>query len=165
VRQQVVRMREGKEEKERKKSQTYHRLVLNEHLIVGTDGHEENNSGDAVKAVNPLLPLGALATHVEHPVDKVTNLELGLGDTRRLNTGAEDVLVVGEVAWCRNTVDAVKVVFCGVVQLVLAGAVEAGQNSSISPESLNGLSHLGRENLGLDLAGHIQNPLSVRLLN
>lgn len=43
-------------------------LVLEQQLVVLGDGHEEEDGGDVLKAVDPLLTLGSLAAHVEHAV-------------------------------------------------------------------------------------------------
>jgi hypothetical protein len=59
--------------------------------------------------MDPFLTLGTLTTDVEHAVGKIANDEGGLGDTGRLDTGAEDILVVGNVVRLGNAVYRVKV--------------------------------------------------------
>lgn len=46
---------------------THHFIVLHQHHVVSAEGGDEDDTGDTFKAVDPLLPLGALATHVKHP--------------------------------------------------------------------------------------------------
>ena len=78
--------------------QTYDRLVFVQHLVVLGQGDEENEGGDVLETVNPLLPLGALTTDVEELVCQFTDLECRLGDTGRLYTRAEDILVSWKIA-------------------------------------------------------------------
>lgn len=59
--------------------------------------------------MNPLLTLGTLTTDVEHAVGKVANDEGGLGNTGCLDTGTEDILVVGDVVRLSDAVYRVKV--------------------------------------------------------
>jgi len=59
--------------------------------------------------MNPLLTLGTLTTNVEHAVGKIANDEGGLGDTGRLDTGTEDILVVGNVVRLSDAVYRVEV--------------------------------------------------------
>lgn len=61
------------------------RLVLEEKLIVLGYGNEEEYGCDILKAVNPLLPFGALASHIEHAVRELTDDEGRLGDAGRLD--------------------------------------------------------------------------------
>lgn len=84
-------------------------LVFEEQLIVLGDGNEEQNGGDVLEAVNPLLALGSLTTNVEHAVCEVTNNECGLGDTGGLDTGTEDILVGGEVVGLGNALNGIEV--------------------------------------------------------
>lgn len=84
-------------------------LVLEQQLVVLGDGDQEQDGGDILEAVNPLLSLGSLATNVEHAVGQIADDESGLGDTGSLNTGAEDILVSGEVVGLGDAVNGVKV--------------------------------------------------------
>jgi hypothetical protein len=88
---------------------TYHTLVLNKDLVVGRNGNKENDGSDILEAVNPLLALGPLTSHVEHPVHQLPNLELGLRDTRGLHTRSENILVVGDILRVRDPIYRVKV--------------------------------------------------------
>lgn len=36
---------------------THHFVIFHEHHVVGTEGCTENDAGDALEAVDPLLPL------------------------------------------------------------------------------------------------------------
>lgn len=84
-------------------------LVLEEELIVLGDGDEEENSGDVLEAVNPLLTLRALSTDVKHSVCKLANNESGLSDTGGLDTRSEHILVIWHVVVLSNSADVVKV--------------------------------------------------------
>ena len=46
---------------------THRGLVLVEHLVVLGHGHAEDDGGNVLEAVDPLLPLGTLPAHVEQP--------------------------------------------------------------------------------------------------
>jgi len=98
----------------------------------------------------PLLPFRSLATDIEHAVGEVADDEGGLGDTRCLDTRAEDILIVGDIVWCRDAVNGIEVagtislgcdggcslnsLFGGVVELVLARPLEALLHTSVFPE-------------------------------
>lgn len=84
-------------------------LVFEEQLVVLGDGDEEENRGDILEAVNPLLTLGTLATDIEHAVGEVADDEGGLGDTGGLYTRPEDILVVGHVIRSGNAGNVVEV--------------------------------------------------------
>lgn len=84
-------------------------LVLKQQLVVLGDGNQEQNGGDILKAVNPLLSLGSLTTNVEHAVGEITDDESSLGDTGSLDTGAEHILVGREVVGLGDTVNGIEV--------------------------------------------------------
>ena len=84
-------------------------LVLEQQLVVLGDGDQEEDGGDILKAMNPLLTLRSLATHVEHAVGQIANNEGSLGDTSGLDTRAENILVSGEIVGLSNAVNSVKV--------------------------------------------------------
>ena len=84
-------------------------LVFEEQLVVLGDGDQEEDGGDVLEAVNPLLSLGSLTTDVEHAVCQVADDECGLGDTGGLDTGTEDILVGGEVVGLGDAVNGVEV--------------------------------------------------------
>lgn len=48
----------------------YHLLILGQHQVISTQCDAENNGCDSFETVDPLLPLGPLATHIEHPAWK-----------------------------------------------------------------------------------------------
>jgi len=98
-------------------------LVLEQQLVVLGDGHQEQNGGDVLEAVNPLLTLRTLTTHVEHPVRQIADDEGGLGDTGSLDTRAEDILVGGEVVWLGDAVNGIKVAKC-IISTVVADVVQ-----------------------------------------
>lgn len=47
--------------------------LFQQHLVVFTQSHTEDNGGHVLEAMNPLLPLAALATHIEHAVKLVSS--------------------------------------------------------------------------------------------
>ena len=49
-----------------RRMETYHTLVLVQHLIVLAQGDQEDECGDVFETVDPLFTLGTLATYVEH---------------------------------------------------------------------------------------------------
>lgn len=157
-------------------------LVFEEQLVILGDGDEEQNGGDVLEAVNPLLALGSLTTNVEHAVCEVTNNECGFGDTGGLDTGTEDILVGGEVVGLGNALNGIEVaknevsqvamrqtsgrysLFGRVVQLVFARALEALLNTSVAPKLANGVSNLGGNAVTLDLSGLHEDGLHVVLV-
>lgn len=88
-------------------------LVLEQQLVVFGDGDEEEDGGDVLEAVYPLLTLRSLTTDIEHAVGKIADDEGGFGDTSRLDTRSEHVLVVGNVVGRSDTVDGVEVAVNG----------------------------------------------------
>lgn len=72
---------------------TVDRLIFEQQLIVLGNGDKEEDCGDILEAVDPLLPLRPLATDVKHPVRQVANDEGGFGDTGGLDARAKDILV------------------------------------------------------------------------
>ena len=84
-------------------------LVLEQKLVILRYGNQEEDSGDILEAVNPLLSLGSLSTDIEHTVCKVSNDEGSFGDTGGLNTRPKDILVIWHVVGLRNAVNVVKV--------------------------------------------------------
>jgi hypothetical protein len=84
-------------------------LVLEQQLVVFGNGDEEENGRDVLEAVDPLLTLRSLTSDIEHAVGEVANDECGLGDTGCLDTGSEDVLVVGDVVGSGDAVNRVEV--------------------------------------------------------
>lgn len=88
---------------------TVDRLVLEQELIVFRNSHEEKDGSDVLETMNPLLPLGSLATNIEHAIGEITNDEGRLGNTGRLHTRSENVLVIGHVIRSGNTGNVVEV--------------------------------------------------------
>lgn len=84
-------------------------LIFEKELVVLGDGDKEENGGDILEAVNPLLTFGTLTTNVEHAVGEVANNESGLGDTGCLDTRTENVLVAGKIIGLSNALNGVKV--------------------------------------------------------
>jgi hypothetical protein len=84
-------------------------LIFEEELVVLGDGDKEENGGDILEAVNPLLTFGTLSTNVKHAVGEVTNDEGGFGDTRGLDTRTEDILVTRKVVGLSDALNRIKV--------------------------------------------------------
>lgn len=84
-------------------------LVFEQKLIILRNGNQEENGGDILEAVDPLLSLRSLSSHIKHTVGEVANDEGGLGDTSGLDTRAEDILIVWHVVGLCDAVDVVKV--------------------------------------------------------
>lgn len=95
-------------------------LVLEQELIVLGDSNEEEDGGNVLEAVDPLLTLRSLSADVEHAVGQVTDDEGGLGDTSCLYTRAQDVLVIWHVVVHSDTLDVVEI-----ARRLLAGSGEA----------------------------------------
>ena len=51
-----------------------HLLVLGEHEVVAAERHAEDDGRHALEAVDPLLPLGPLASDVEHSESMISDL-------------------------------------------------------------------------------------------
>lgn len=68
-------------------------------LIVFADGDEEEDDSDVFETMDPFLSFGTLTTDVEHSVGEVLDVESCFGDTRRLDPGAQYILVGREVIW------------------------------------------------------------------
>ena len=88
---------------------TVDRFILKEELIVLRDGNKEEDSGDVLKAMDPLLSLRSLSSNIEHTVCKVSNDEGGFSDTSSLDTGAQNILVIWHVVMLGNALDVVEV--------------------------------------------------------
>lgn len=44
-----------------------HFIILHQHHVVSAEGSNENDTGDPLKAMDPLLSFGTLTTHIKHP--------------------------------------------------------------------------------------------------
>lgn len=84
-------------------------LVFEEELIVFGDGNEEEDGGNVLEAMDPLLSLRALSSYIKHAVCKVTNDEGSFGDTSSLDSRSQNVLVVGHVVALRDTLNVIEV--------------------------------------------------------
>ena len=51
---------------------SHHLLILSQDQVVGAHGHTEDDGSDTLEAVDPLLPLGPLASHIKHPARRQT---------------------------------------------------------------------------------------------
>lgn len=70
-------------------------FIFEQQLVVFGDCDEEKDGGNVLEAVNPLLPFGSLATNIEHAICEISNDESSFGDTGRLYTRTEHILVAG----------------------------------------------------------------------
>lgn len=131
--------------------------------------------------MDPLLTLRSLTTDVEHPVGEITDDEGRLGNTGRLDTRPQDILIVGHVVGRSNASNVIEVAaslvsFCAqplvelsdllsgrIVELVLSRALEALLDTTVFPQSLDGVSDLGRKDIALDLGGLHEDGLDVVL--
>lgn len=105
---------------------TYYFVVLHQHHVVCAQSSDEDDTGHAFKAVDPLLPLWTLTTHIKHPADQEVQLsqhpmailiyvttypkfpevpevevlerELGLDDTGGLDSWSQYVLLGRDIA-------------------------------------------------------------------
>ena len=66
--------------------------MVNGYLVILGEWDDEEDGGDIVEAVDPLLPLRPLAADVEHVEGHALHQELDLHDARGHHTGVEDVL-------------------------------------------------------------------------
>jgi hypothetical protein len=66
-------------------------------LVVFADGDEEKDDGDVFETVDPFLSFGTLTSDIEHSVGEVLDVEGCFGDTGRLDSSAQYVLVGGEI--------------------------------------------------------------------
>lgn len=94
-----------------------HGLVLEQRLVVFTQGSNENNSVHAIKAVNPLLALVALTTHVEHDVFMLVDDVGLLHDASSADTREQDVFVGWHIIRLRNYWDVLEKLFGGINDL------------------------------------------------
>lgn len=79
---------------------THHFVVLYEHHVVRTESAAEDDAGHALEAVDPLLSLWPLTSHIEHPVHNRTS-ERSL---QRLGSGMFPGAFTWSAALCRRTV-------------------------------------------------------------
>lgn len=85
------------------------RLIFEKKLIILGDSDKEQDGGDVFEAVDPLLPLRSLATDIEHPVRELADDERRLGNTSRLDTRPQNILIVGQVVGGGNAGNVVEV--------------------------------------------------------
>ena len=84
-------------------------LIFEEKLVVFRDSHEEEDCRDVLKAVDPLLSLRPLSTNVKHAISQFANDECSLSDASGLDTGAQNILVIGQVVRLSDAGDVVEV--------------------------------------------------------
>lgn len=88
---------------------TVDRLIFEQKLVIFRDGDKEENGGNILEAVDPLLPFGPLATDIEHAVSQIANDEGGLSDAGCFDTRTEDILVIWDIVWRGDAIDGVEV--------------------------------------------------------
>jgi hypothetical protein len=84
-------------------------FVLEQQLIIFGYGDQEQDGSDILKAMDPLLPFGALSTNVKHAVCEVANDEGSFRDTGSFDTGTKHILVSGKIVRLGDAVNSVKV--------------------------------------------------------
>ena len=97
-----------------------HFLVFCQHKVVAGQGDTEDDGGDALEAVYPLLPLRPLSAHVKHFEVEPFECELRLDDTCCLDPRAQDVLLRGDIVRTRDPIQGVQIVRRRIVELVFA---------------------------------------------
>ena len=78
-------------------------------MIVFANGDEEEDGCHIFETMDPFLSFGTLTANVKHSVCKVADDECCFCDTSGLDTGAQHVLIGGEIVWLRNSIDRVEV--------------------------------------------------------
>lgn len=72
-----------------------HSLILKQELVIFGDGNKEKDCRDIFETVDPFLSFRTLTTYIKHSVGEFANDECSLGDSSRLDSRAEYVLVIG----------------------------------------------------------------------
>lgn len=88
-------------------------LIFKQKLIVLGNGNKEENRCHVLKTMDPLLSFWSLTTDIEHPIRQVANDKRRLGDTSRLDTRSEDILIIWKIVWLRNAIERIKVTTVG----------------------------------------------------
>jgi hypothetical protein len=86
-----------------------HALIFVKHLVVLAKRDQEHQRRHVFEAVDPLLTLRPLPTHVKELVRQLAHTEVGLCDTSRLDTGPEDVLICWQISLGRHPLKGVEV--------------------------------------------------------
>jgi hypothetical protein len=84
-------------------------LVLKQKLVVLGNGDEEEDGGDILEAMDPLLSFRSLSSNIKHAISQVPNDEGGLRNTSGLDTRSKHILVVGHIVWLSDPLDVVEV--------------------------------------------------------
>lgn len=74
---------------------TIYALILVEHLVILAERDQEHQRGYVLEAVDPLLSLTPLPTNIEELVRQLAHTEVCLGNTSRLDTRPQDILIRG----------------------------------------------------------------------
>jgi len=124
---------------EPQKGVTHDTLILVQHLIILAQSHQKHERGHVLKTMNPLLPLAPLTPDVHELIRQLPDFERRLGDARRFDSGAEDILVGRDIVRGSQAIDDIKVVYGTVVELELSRTADSCFDSGISPEVANGV--------------------------
>ena len=87
-------------------------FVFEEELVVFGNCDKEEDGGDILKAVYPLLPLRSLTSDVEHAVCELADDESSLSDASGLHSRSKHILVVREVVWLCDSTNGVEITEC-----------------------------------------------------
>lgn len=142
-------------------------------ILTFRDGDKENDSGDVLKAVDPLFALRSLTSDVEKLISELADLEGGLGDASGLDARTQDVLIGRHVVGLANALNGIKVagcqqgtwvmvvreswlspvdsLRCRVIDLQLVPPRKGLLDAFIMPERINGIDKLGRHPLAFNL--------------
>lgn len=123
-------------------------------MIILVDCHHKDNRGDILKAVDPFLTLGALATDVHHAVSQFANKEDSLGDSGRLDSRPENILIGWYKISLGKPLNGIEIAFgldlknvhllsSRVVELILAGTSKAGLDTRVFPEQFKSPGNFG----------------------
>lgn len=84
---------------------TYPIFVLDQHLIVATDGNQEQDYLNIIENVQPLLALRALSTNIEHSICEIAQIEDRFGDARSTESRTQNVLICGNVRFVEEPIN------------------------------------------------------------
>lgn len=87
---------------------TYHVISLVQPLVVLAQGNHEDQGANVVKTMDPFLPLASLTTDVKYAVSELSHSETGLDNASGFNSGAQNILIGGDVTLCRHALQRVE---------------------------------------------------------
>mmetsp|Transcript_19673 Transcript_19673/g.59581 ORF Transcript_19673/g.59581 Transcript_19673/m.59581 type:complete len:428 (+) Transcript_19673:298-1581(+) len=116
--------------------------ILEELLVVLREGRHEDHGSHIVEAVDPLLALVPLATHVVHLEDGAINLIALRHDTRGTHTSVQHVVLRGEEVRLHDAVDVTEVELHGLHDLELGTNLPRSLNTRVRPHGLDGIAEI-----------------------